>query len=139
MITPTAIAAAIAAPAADSVQDAVAHYRAESWRSLGQVDDLLEQGELEASSQALWEAAACGVKAAAARRGLPYATSWDLGQVINYLIDHEDGSIDLNTNFFIAHSFDRIDREWEIPLLDSEVIYCREPVTAFLKMLEAMD
>ena len=139
MITPTAIAAAIAAPAANSVQDAVAHYRAASWRSLAQVDDLLEQGELEASSQALWEAAACGVKAAAARRGLPYATGWDLGQVINYLIDHEDGSIDLNTNFIIAHSFNLIDREWKIPLLDSEVIYCREPVTAFLKMLEAMD
>ena len=139
MITPTAIAAAIADFDADAGQDAVAHYRAESWRALAQVDDLLAQGELEASSQALWEAAACGVKAAAARRGLPYASSWDLGQVINYLIDNEDGSIDLNTNFFIAHSFDRIDREWEIPLLDSEVIYCREPVTAFLKMLEAMD
>ena len=139
MITPTAIAAAIADFDADAGQDAVAHYRAESWRSLAQVDDLLAQGELEASSQALWEAAACGVKAAAARRGLPYASSWDLGQVINYLIDNEDGSIDLNTNFFIAHSFDRIDREWEIPLAESEVVYCREPVTAFLKMLEGMD
>ena len=139
MITPTAIAAAIADFDADAGQDAVAHYRAESWRALAQVDDLLEQGELEASSQALWEAAACGVKAAAARRGLPYASSWDLGQVINYLIDNEDGSIDLNTNFLIAHSFNQIDREWEIPLAESEVVYCREPVTAFLKMLEAMD
>ena len=118
---------------------AVAHHRAESWRSLALVDALLERGELEAASQALWEAAAHGVRAAAARRNLPYADNWELGQVISYLIDHEDGSIDLNTNFFIAHSFDRIDREWEIPLLRSEVIYCREPVSALLKMLEAMD
>ena len=123
----------------DTVGDAVAHHRAESWRSLVLVDILLERGELEAASQALWEAAAHGVRAAAARRRLPYADNWELGQVINYLIDHENGSIDLNTNFFIAHSFDRIDREWEIPLLRSEVTYCREPVRAFLKMLEAMD
>ena len=142
MTTPTAT---ITAPANASVATAgtgtaaVAHHRAASWRSLSLVDALLEQGELEAASQALWEAAAHGVRAAAAYRNLPYATTWDLGQVINYLIDREGGSIDLNTNFFIAHSFDRIDREWEIPLLKSEVVYCRLPVTDFLKMLEAMD
>ena len=119
--------------------DAVAHNRAAAWRHLAQVDAELERGELEKASQDLWEAAAHGVKAAAIRRGWPHATQWDLGQVINHLIDDEDGSIDLNTNFFIAHSFDRIDREWEIPLLESEVLYCRKPVAEFLKMLEGMD
>ena len=123
----------------DAVGAAVAHHRAESWRSLALGDTLLERGELEAAAQALWEAAAHGVRAAAARRNLPYADNWELGQVIIRLIEDEGGSIDLNTNFFIAHSFNLIDREWEIPLLRSEVIYCREPVAAFLKMLEAMD
>ena len=118
---------------------AVAHHRAESWRSLALVDALLERGELEAASQALWEAAAHGVRAAAAHRNLPYADNWELGQVIIRLIDDEGGSIDLNTNFFIAHSFDRIDREWEIPLFKGDIVYCREPVTDFLKMMEAMD
>ena len=150
MTTPTAT---IAAPAianagvvstdagvpADAATADVAHHRAESWRSLALVDALLEQGDLEAASQALWEAAAHGVRAAAAYRNLPYANPWDLGQVIIRLIEDEGGSIDLNTNFFIAHSFDRIDREWEIPLLESEVVYCRLPVADFLKMLEAMD
>ena len=61
--------ATIAAPAtfsadaapSDAIPAIVAHHRAESWRSLAQVDALLEQGELEAASQALWEAAAHGV------------------------------------------------------------------------------
>ena len=149
MTTPTATIAApaistIAAPTdagapADAITAIVAHHRTESWRSLALVDALLEQGELEAAAQALWESAAHGVRAAAAHRRRPYATTWDLGQVIIRLIEDEGGSIDLNTNFFIAHSFDRIDRAWEIPLLESEVIYCRKPVTDFLKMLEAMD
>ena len=136
--TNVAISTDAAAPA-DAIPAIVAHHRAESWRSLAQVDALLEQGELESASQALWEAAAHGVRAAAAYRRRPYATTWDLGDVIIRLIEDEGGSIDLNTNFFIAHSFDRIDRAWEIPLLESEVIYCRKPVTDFLKMLEAMD
>ncbi len=49
--------------------DAIVHYRKESWRLLAQVDAELERGELEAASQALWDAAAHGLKAAAARRG----------------------------------------------------------------------
>lgn len=125
---------------ADAATAAVAHHRAESWRSLALVDALLEQGELEAASQALWESAAHGVRAAAAYRNLPYATTWDLGQVIIRLIEDEGGSIDLNTNFFIAHSFDRIDREWEIPLFEGDIVYAKEgPVADFLKMMEAMD
>ena len=124
---------------ANPVGDAVAYHRAESRRSLSLVDASLAGGDLEKASQALWEAAAHGVRAAAARRGWPSATHRDLGRVISRLIDDEGGPIDLNTNFFIAHSFDRVDREWEMPLLESEVRYCREPVTALLKMLETMD
>ena len=151
MTTPTATIAALeianagavstdAAPPADAITAAVAYHRAESWRSLSLVDTLLEQGELESASQSLWESAAHGVRAAAAYRRLPYANNWDLGQVINYLIDREGGSIDLNTNFFIAHSFDRIDRAWEIPLFEGDIVYAKEgPVPDFLKMMEAMD
>ena len=134
-----AAAASDAGAPADAITAIVAHHRAESWRSLAQVDALLEQGELEAAAQALWESAAHGVRAAAAYRRRPYATTWDLGQVINYLIDREGGAIDLNTNFFIAHSFDRIDRAWEIPLFEGDIVYARGPVTDFLKMMEAMD
>ena len=118
---------------------AVAHYRNQSRQSLAQVDAALERGETEHASQAIWEAAAHGVRAAAARRGWPYATHWDLGQAIIRLMHHEGGSIDLNTNFFIAHAFDRIDRAWEIPIEDDDIRYAKGPVTEFLKMLEAMD
>ena len=138
-IAPPAIFSADAGAPAKTIADTVAHHRAESWRSLSLVDALLEQGDLEAASQALWESAAHGVRAAAAYRRRPYATTWDLGQVINHLIEDEGGSIDLNTNFFIAHSFDRIDRAWEMPLFEGDVVYAKGPVTDFLKMMEAMD
>ena len=139
MSSPAGIAAprADAKPAGDAV--AVARYRAESRRSLAQVDASLAAGALEQASQALWDAAAHAVRAAAARRGWPGAAPGDLGQVIIRLIEDEGGSIDLNTNFFIAHSFDRADREWNIPLFEGDVVYCRQPVTEFIKMLEAMD
>ena len=52
---------------------------------------------------------------------------------------HEGGSIDLNTNFFVAHAFDRIDRAWEIPIEDDDIRYAKGPVTELLEMLEAMD
>ncbi len=51
--------------------DTDARYRKESWRLLAQVDVELGRGDLEAASQALWDAAAHGLKAAAARRGAP--------------------------------------------------------------------
>ena len=109
-------------------------------QSLTQVDAELERGQLEKASQALWEAPPpTASRPPLIRRGWPCATHWDLGQVISRLIDDESGPSDLNTNFFIAHSFDRIDRELEMPLLTSEVIYCKEPVAEFLKMLVAMD
>ena len=140
IVTPanTDVLTNVAAPS-DAITAIVAHHRAESWRSLAQVDALLEQGDLEAAAQALWESAAHGVRAAAAYRRRPYATTWDLGQVIIRLIEDEGGSIDLNTNFFIAHSFDRIDRAWEMPLFEGDIVYARDPVTDFLKMMEAMD
>ena len=151
MTTPTATIAAPATANAsvattdtgapvDAPADAVTYHRAESWRSLALVDALLEQGDLESAAQAVWESAAHGVRAAAAYRNLPYAAPWDLGQVIIRLIKDEGGSIDLNTNFFIAHSLDRIDREWEMPLFEGDIVYAKEgPVADFLKMMEAMD
>ena len=117
----------------------VARYRKESWRLLAQVDVELERGELEAASQALWDAAAHGLKAAAARRGWPHETVNDQLYVVIPLIQEEGGPVDLNTNAIIAHSFNRRDRAWEIPLLESEVRYCKEPVGELLKMLEGMD
>ena len=118
---------------------AVAHHRKQSRQSLAQVDAALERGETEHASQAIWEAAAHGVRAAAARRGWPYATHWDLGQVIIRLMQHEGGSIDLNTNFIMAHAFDRIDRAWEMPIEDDDIRYAKGPVTELLNALEAMD
>lgn len=119
--------------------DAVAHYRKASWGFLGQVNTELERGDLEKAAQALWDAAAHGLKAAAVSRGWPHADAKDLMQLVTRLIDEEGGPIDLNTNAIIAHSFDRRNREWEIPLLESEVRYCREPVAKLLEILEGMD
>ena len=119
--------------------EAVVHYRKESWRLLAQVDAELERGELEAAAQALWDAAAHGLKAAAARRGWPHETANDQLYVVIPLIQEEGGPVDLNTNAIIAHSFNRRDRAWEIPLRESEVRYCKEPVRALLKILEEMD
>ena len=120
--------------------DAVAHYRKESWRLLSQVDVELERGEIAVASQALWEAAAHGAKAAAARRGWPHETTGDLMKLVVRLIKEESGPVDLNTNLIIAHSFDRIDRAWEIPIDEATIRYCKDaPVTELLKMLEGMD
>ncbi len=117
----------------------VDHHRKASWHSLDQVDVKLQDGELEAASQTLWEAAAHGVKAAAARRGWPNASVNDLMKVVIRLMKEEDGPIDLNSNLLIAHSFDRIDRAWEIPLSEYEVIYAKGPVAELLRILESMD
>ena len=130
---------AMTAIAITATSAAVDYHRKQSRRSLAQVDAALERGETEHASQAIWEAAAHGVRAAAALRGWPYATHWDLGQVIIRLMQHEGGSIDLNTNFIMAHAFDRIDRAWEIPIEDDDIRYAKGPVTELLKMLEAMD
>ncbi len=120
--------------------DAVAHYRKESWRLLGQVDVELERGDLESASQALWDAAAHGLKAAAARRGWPHETVREQLYVVIPLIQEEGGPVDLNTNAIIAHSFDRRDRAWIIPIDAAGIKYCRDvPVPELLKLLESMD
>ncbi len=119
--------------------DTAAHHRQESWRLLDQVDAELERGELEAASQAVWEAAAHGVRAAAARRGWAHDSARDLAVAISRLIDEEAGSIDLNTNFIIAHSFNRIDRAWEMPLYEDDVHYGKEPVAELLELLERLE
>ena len=107
--------------------------------SLAQVDAALERGELEVAAQALWEAAAHGVKAAATRRGWPHDSDRALGDAITRLIDEEGGPVDLNTNFIIAHAFNRVDRAWEIPIDAKGVRYCKEPVAQLLRILETMD
>ena len=120
--------------------DAVAHYRTESWRLLSQVDVDLERGDLESASQALWDAAAHGAKAAAERRGWSHRTARDLMKMAVRLIQEEGGPVELNTNLIIAHSFDRIERAWEIPIDEATIRYCKDaPVTELLKMLEGMD
>ena len=117
----------------------VGHHPKAGWGSLSQVDAALERGELETAAQALWEAAAYGVKAAAARRSWPHDSDRALGDAITRLIDEEGGPVDLNTNFIIAHAFNRVDRAWEIPIDAKGVRYCKEPVAQLLRILETMD
>ena len=65
--------------------DTVAYHRRESRACLAQVDAELERGELAAASQALWDAAAHAIKAAAKRRGWPHDSFTDLGDAIDRL------------------------------------------------------
>ena len=119
--------------------DTVAYHRRASWRLLGQVDAELEQGELEKAAQALWDAAAHGVKAAAAQRDWKHDDFAALGDVIIRLIYDEGGPTSLNTSFIMASSFDR-ELSSEIPLLESGIRYCRKgPIQEFLQTLEDMD
>ena len=122
-----------------AVSDVVAGYRKESRRLLAQVDVELERGRLNPASQALWDAAANGLKAAAARRGWPHDTVVEQMQVVSRLIDEEGGPIDLNTNAIIAHSFNRIDRAWETPLYEDDVEYGKGLVANLLNLLTSMD
>ena len=118
---------------------AVAHYRKESWRLLAQVDVELERGDLEAASQALWEAAAHGLKAAATRRGWPHDTFLEMGNAIIRLIYDEDGPVDLNTNFIMAAAFDRKIARY-LPPHEAGIRYCSKgPAKEFLQVLEGMD
>ncbi len=124
-------------PAADTA--AVARYRKESWRLLAQVDVELGRGDLEAASQALWDAAAHGLKAAAARRGWPHDTFVEMGEAIIRLIYDESGPVDLNTNFIMASAHDRkLPRD--LPPHEAGIRYCIQgPMKEFLKTLEDMD
>ncbi len=117
----------------------VTRYRKESWRLLAQVDVELERGELEQASQALWDAAAQGLKAAAAGRGWPHDTVNDLMKMIVRLIQEEGASIELNTNAIMAHAFNRRERAWIMPIGEPGVRYVQGPVSELLKTLERMD
>ena len=118
---------------------AVAHYRKESWRLLEQVDVELERGDLEAASQALWDAAVHGVKAAATRRGWPHDTFLEMGNAIIRLIYDEGGPVDLNTNFIMAAAFDRKIARY-LPPHEAGIRYCSKgPTREFLQVLEGMD
>ena len=118
---------------------AVAHHRKESWRLLAQVDVELERGDLEAASQALWDAAVHGVKAAAVRRGWPHDTFLEMGNAIIRLIYDEDGPVDLNTNFIMAAAFDRKIARY-LPPHEAGIRYCIQgPLPEFLTTLEGMD
>lgn len=117
----------------------VAHYRKESWRLLAQVDVELERGDLEAASQSLWDAAACGVKAAAVRRGWPHETFVEMGDAIIRLIYDEGGPVDLNTNFIMASAFDR-ELPRDLPPHEAGIRYCSKvPIKEFLQVLEGLD
>ena len=71
--------------------DTIAYHHKESRLCLAQVDAELERGDLERASQALWDAAAHAIKAAAARREWPHDSFTDLGDAIDQLA--KDGSV----------------------------------------------
>ena len=119
--------------------DTVAYHRERSWHLLQQVDVELEQGEIEKASQALWDAAAHAIKAAAASRGWEHDSFEALCSVITRLVADEGGPKELHWNFVMANAFDRHDMVWEIPLHEQGVRYCRGPITEFIRTLERMD
>ena len=127
------------ADAGTAVAAAVAHHRQAAGQSLARVDDHLAQGELEASAQAIWEAAALGVQAAALRRGWPVSDNYDLGQTISRLIHDEGGPVDLNSAFFTAYAFNRVDRAWDSPISADGIRHCSASVAALLQTLAGMD
>ena len=106
---------------------------------MARVDIELEQGDLEAASQALWDPAACGIKAAAARRGWPHETFVEMGDAVIRLIYAEGGPVDLNTNFIMASAFDREISRY-LPPDEAGIHYCSKvPIKEFLQVLEGMD
>ena len=127
------------AGAGTAVAAAVAQHRQAAGQSLGRVDEELTGGDLEAAAQALWEAAARGVQAAALRRGWPVSDNYDLGQTISRLIHDEGGPVDLNTAFFTAYAFNRVDRAWDSPISADGIRHCRASVAALLRTLAGMD
>ncbi len=98
----------------------------------------MERSNLEAASQALWNAAAHGLKAAA-RRGWPHDIVREQLYVVIPLIEEEGGPVDINTNAIMAHAFNRRDRAWKIPINQGGVRYVKGPVAELLNTLESMD
>ena len=119
--------------------DAVARCRQAACQFLGQVDDELARGKVERAAQALWDAAALGVQAAAARRGWPVSDISDLGQTISRLIHDEGGPVELNTAFFTAYAFNQVDRAWDSPISADGIRHCKASVAALLRTLAGMD
>ena len=122
-----------------TVTDAVAQRRQAGWRSLSQVNAELARGDLERAAQALWEAAAHGVKAAAAQRGWPHDSFRDLAEAVSRLHDAEDGPPELHWNFVIASNYLRNGRMWPMPIDDAGVRHGAERVAELLQILEGMD
>ena len=127
------------AGAGAAVAAAVAQHRQAAGQSLARVDEELARGDLEAAAQALWEAAALGVQAAALRRGWAISDNYDLGQTISRLIHDEGGPVELNTAFFTAYAFNRVDRAWDSPISADGIRHCRASVAALLRTLAGMD
>ena len=97
-----------------------------------------ERGEIEKASQALWDAVAHAIKAAAERRGWEHDDFAALGDVIIRLIYDEGGPVSLNTNFIMASGFDR-EPSHEVPLHEAGIRYCcKGPIREFLQTLEDM-
>ena len=142
LITTTTDAAVGAIPGADTDRDAdaaaVAQHRQAAGQSLGRVDEELARGDLEAAAQALWETAARGVQAAALRRGWPVSDNYDLGQTISRLIHDEGGPVELNTAFFTAYAFNRVDRAWDSPISADGIRYGKEVIAEFIGTLERL-
>ena len=121
-----------------TITDAIAYHRERSWHLLKQVDVELEQGEIEKASQALWDAAAHAIKAAAASRGWEHGSFEALCVVIDRLVAEEGGPKELQWHFVMANAFDRRDMVWEIPLHELGIRYCKEPVGEFIRTLTDM-
>ena len=117
----------------------VDHHRKAGWESLSQVDAALERGELETAAHTLWEAAAHGVKAAAARRGWPHDSFKDLAETVSRLHDAEGGPPELHWNFVTASNYLRKGRTWPMPIDDVGVRHGAERVAELLQILERMD
>lgn len=114
----------------------VDHHREAGWESLSRVDAALERGELEVAAQALWEAAAHGVKAAAALRGWPHDSFKDLAEAVSRLHDAEGGPPELHWNFVIASNYIRKDRTWPMPIDGDGIRHGTARVAELLRILE---
>ena len=125
--------------AAITYTNPVGHHPKAGWGSLSQVDAALERGELETAAQALWEAAAHGVKAAAARRGWPHDSFKDLDETVSRMHDVEGGPPELHWNFVTASNYIRKGRTWPMPIDDVGVRHGTAQVAELLQILERMD
>lgn len=146
MTTIITTGAGAAIPNADTDADAntdtaaaVACCRQAACQSLGQVDDELAREEVERAAQALWDAAALGVQAAAARRGWAHHSFGDLAAAITRLHSDEAGPKTLHWDFILASNYRQDGRMWPMPIDADGVRYGKERVVELLRLLAAMD